>query len=464
MNTMSKSAYLAILESSPNRLGAVLAANTPSTTARCAWEALDITTTIYYDGITTYVMSRFDDLPLDIIREIIGHQVLTKADLCNLRRASKNFGGLVNPLLFATLSLDSKDITRDTPEFPKCQEIITALADSSTTVFAHTRQLKFDASRIYSTKETEIEGISRVQRLVVERIFDAISSLQSLQFMNFYVSVNYPERLTTNIISALGTLTSFEGFNNLTINENPPSSSFSLQSLSNLTVFRMSWVGRADVIVSDIASLLARCPQLSELYLANNSSSLQELFAKVVETEGTWKLKELQLHGVDVSPDAMRAQARLFKHLTCLEIRNNSSLTAATDFGTICEILQQEQGVLLKSVSTDYPEDPLLLSYLCSHSGLTKLCFDSGKKLQPPDAADSGIYMEILERHLETLEHLQLHAGPSWNNLITEMGLLKCQRLRTLRVDMTLSWEQLLTQKKAILVGISLSLLNIRTD
>jgi hypothetical protein len=106
----------------------------------------------------------------------------------------------------------------------------------------------------------------------------------------------------------------------------------------------VTWEGRVDGVISDIASLLARSPELSELYLANNSSSLHELF---VQLERELQLKELQVDGIDVRPGDIKAQARHLKHLAGLEIGNNPSPTAAEDFGTICDHLWREQGVLL---------------------------------------------------------------------------------------------------------------------
>jgi hypothetical protein len=197
-------------------------------------------------------------------------------------------------------------------------------------------------------------------------------------------------------------------------------------------------------VISDIASFLARCPDLSKLYLSNDSSSLHELFAQAGKMEREWKLTEFQLNEVEVRSDDIKAQTRHFRNLTCLEIRNNPSPTAAEDFGAICDNLWREQGVLLKSVSTDYSQDPLLLSYLDSYSGLMKLCF--GKK----KALENDAYMRILPRHAETLEQYQLYAGPTWCGFISEVqraGLSQCRRLRTLWVSTTLSWEALLSNK-----------------
>jgi hypothetical protein len=111
-------------------------------------------------------MSRLENLPLDVIREIIGpHTKLfqAKADLCSLRLVSKCLDALVYPTLFCSLNLDFKDplVTN------RCQNIITMLADGSTTVFEYTQHLKFDASRVYD----EMQELLHVQKVVGERIF-----------------------------------------------------------------------------------------------------------------------------------------------------------------------------------------------------------------------------------------------------------------------------------------------------
>jgi hypothetical protein len=157
-----------------------------------------------------------------------------------------------------------------------------------------------------------------------------------------------------------------------------------------------------------------------------------------------WQLNELQVNGIDVRPGDIRAQARHLKHLSGLEIGNNPSPTAAEDFGSICDHLWREQGILLKRVSTDVSRDPLFLSYLDSYSELTKLCF--GRK----EVVGDGVYLKFLLRHAETLVEYQVQAGGPWNGFISEVqraGLLSCQRLRILRVGTSLSWEKLLNDK-----------------
>jgi hypothetical protein len=146
---------------------------------------------------------------------------------------------------------------------------------------------------------------------------------------------------------------------------------------------------------------------------------------------------------MDVRPGDIKAQARHLKHLAGLEIRNNPSPTAAEDFGTICDHLWREQGVLLKRVSTDNSRDPWLLSYLDSYSGLTQLCF--GRK----EVVGDDVYMKMLPRACGDVGRVSATGGRTmkWNGFISEVqraGLLSCQRLRILRVGTSLSWEELL--------------------
>lgn len=254
-----------------------------------------------------------------------------------------------------------------------------------------------------------------------------------------------PEQLAIGVIRALGTLPLIESFDNLRIFSNPPSS-FTLKPISNLTTLRVHWSwDNFNNCLPEIASLLARCPQLTEVYLRSESystdnpdTSLNDIFAEVNKSERVLKLKTLRLCGVVVDPDDFEAHVRHFRDLTFLGITNNSSSKAYTAFGATCNILQQRNDIYLKGIVTDLSGDPLLLSYLSSYSGLTQLCLGLQDSKDDFDVVNQ-IYTQILPKHSKTLEHLQLGSVRSqiWCQIPTEeqiAGLVKCQQLKVLKV------------------------------
>jgi hypothetical protein len=273
-----------------------------------------------------------------------------------------------------------------------------------------------------------------------------------------------PEQLAVGVIRALGTLSSIDSFENLRIFSNPPSS-FTLKSISNLTTFRMHWSWDShNSCLPEIASLLARCPQLTEVYLRSESYStdtqdtaLHDIFAEVGKSETILKLKKLELSGVVVNPNDFEAHVQHLRDLTFLGITNNPSSKALTAFGTTCNILQKHNDVYLKGVVTDLSGDPLLLSYLSSYSGLTKLCL--GLQDNKEDfIVVNRIYTQILPIHSKTLEYVELGSvrSSSWCQLPTKeqlAGLVKCQHLRVLKVRSIADPERLMQNDGTIFVS-----------
>lgn len=273
-----------------------------------------------------------------------------------------------------------------------------------------------------------------------------------------------PEQLAIGVIRALGTLSSIESFEHLRIFSNPPSS-FTLKAISSLTTLRIHWSwDSSNICLPEIASLLARCPRLTEMYLRSESystdapdTSLHDIFTEVEKSETLLKLERLELSGVVVNPTDFDTYIRHFKDLAFLGITNNPSSKASAAFGATCNILQKHNDVYLKGVVTDLSGDPLLLSYLSSYSGLNKLCLGLQDNTED-SAVVNRIYTQILPLHCRTLEHVELGSvrSSSWCQLPTPeqvSGLVKCQQLRVLKVRAIFAPERLMQNDGSIFVS-----------
>jgi hypothetical protein len=154
--------------------------------------------------------------------------------------------------------------------------------------------------------------------------------------------------------------------------------------------------------------------------------------------EMEWKLEKLVLKGVVVTPGDIKKHIRHFKNLSYLEILINDDPKASTTFGQICTILQ-ENAIFLKGVSTDHPEDPLLIPYLSSYSGLTKLCLhieDGQLKSEFESEIINQIYTRVIPNHSSTLEHLTMGSKEFriWGEVPSKKQLAELVRCRNLMV------------------------------
>ncbi|KAF7777633.1 hypothetical protein Agabi119p4_3705 [Agaricus bisporus var. burnettii] len=258
----------------------------------------------------------------------------------------------------------------------------------------------------------------------------------------------------SSIISVIasGSTTVFEHTKELKIlvySFDPPPP-FYLRSFSNLTEFSGSWFCKAPShTISEIASLLPRCPNLTRLRLGNvfnSGTTLNDIFFETGMMEKSLELKELQLQGFVVSPDAFEHYVRHFKCLTSLAITQNRSRSASTDFGEICNILRRNN-IYLEHIVADHPEDLPLLSYLSSYSGLTRLTLESQSGGTGSFEAVNMFYTQVLPKQAEVLEELRLcfHDAPRvWRKTPTVnqlAGLTQCHKLRTLVVSSLFTFE-----------------------
>ncbi|KAF7777840.1 hypothetical protein Agabi119p4_3912 [Agaricus bisporus var. burnettii] len=258
----------------------------------------------------------------------------------------------------------------------------------------------------------------------------------------------------SSIISALasGATTVFEHTKELIVFHDffGPLPTFSLKPISNLTVFQGFWFPKAPYLVLEIASLLTRCPNLTQLLLTNGSFeevTLNDFFLEAGKMEKALKLQDLRLNSLVVSPEGFETYVCHFRNLKSIAITGNRSTSAPIDLGVICRILQQND-VYLEHLSTDHPEDFLVLTYLSSYSGLKTLEFGPLCMVENLGSfeAVNWFYTQVLPNQAEALEGLRLHFRnpgvwcemPTVNQLA---GLAKCRKLKTLSVSSTYTPE-----------------------
>jgi hypothetical protein len=152
-------------------------------------------------------------------------------------------------------------------------------------------------------------------------------------------------------------------------------------------------------------------------------------------------LRRFELNGVAVSPSDFTSNLRHFKSIEFVGISRNPHPLGETIFGEICAILK-ERDIFLKGICTDFLDDPRLLDYLVSYSGLKELLLEP--RLQSPDPPSDLIerfYTEVLPPHHKSLEHLRFTCwpllpptqfGPPSLDPLGEVA--KCRSLRTLEV------------------------------
>lgn len=171
--------------------------------------------------------------------------------------------------------------------------------------------------------------------------------------------------------------------------------------------------------------------------------------------EGTLKLKTLRLYRVLVTLDDIEANIRHLKHLTALEIVADPGALVTSNFGAICNILQQND-IFLSCVSTD-ASDPLILSYLSSYSGITELHLYGRVGFEDFEVANE-VYTQVLPKHSDTLEDLSLGSTESrvWCKPPTDeqiAQLVKCQKLRRLEIHSIANPTGLESSDRSVIVG-----------
>ncbi|KAF9448903.1 hypothetical protein P691DRAFT_775075, partial [Macrolepiota fuliginosa MF-IS2] len=404
-------------------------------------------------------MSMIEDLPDELLSKIVISSTIAtpglqcqKAPLRNLRLVSKRLSGFASALLFASLQLKfTGDMGQHSSRHvERSAEIVLALATQSTRLFQNTTDL-FIESTIAGRHP---ENPSETQKTIVTNIFDAISALRNLRTMGWvYSSDHDPYELTVNVMHALSTLPSFQGFSHLLL-WGALRHSFSFQSISNLHKVDISWGNDStNRFSSEVASLLARCPSLTDLRLdagfgpGYSYVELSNIFSGVDGLDmDPLPLRRLDLDRIVVTPDDISTRIQRFRNLEFLGILENPATCSATAFGEICAILSRHE-IYPRSLKTDVIHDPLFLDYLRSCPGLYELTIIPKHPLDDSPEIREIFFKEILPRHRETLRHLcfgtvdpTVWSLPLPGDQLTE--IIKCHKLYALVVNIVFEKEE----------------------
>ncbi|KAF9448916.1 hypothetical protein P691DRAFT_704183 [Macrolepiota fuliginosa MF-IS2] len=307
------------------------------------------------------------------------------------------------------------------------------LASGSTHVFENTKELRFSS---YPLFQPQGEGSASVVQAVLENIFNAISALRSLKTVIwFYYPRHDPVGLADDFIRALGTIPTFHSFGDLCILSSPPQT-LSLQPLSGLRSITCSSCWQGPQLVSEIASLLARCPELSCLHF-NGASSVRfaDLFAEVNKSGQSLPLKRLCSVGMSIIADDIAKSIRHFQSLESLSISRD--LMDPAKVSDEIYIVLRQHNVPLKEMKVEI--NPFLIDYLASYSGLRDLQLVSHPFVNHPPMIVDKFYTKALPMHRETLEQLEITSeyASVWTKLPSIDHLqevAKCQRLRGLKI------------------------------
>ncbi|KAF9453628.1 hypothetical protein P691DRAFT_771188 [Macrolepiota fuliginosa MF-IS2] len=374
-------------------------------------------------------MTTLSNLPGELISQIVSLSILNKrTDVCSLRLVSRSLNDWATPTLFSTLVLKFANSS----DFTRCLDIVTALASGSTRVFEHTRELQFSSHHLFQGR-----GNVSIIQVLLENIFNAISALRSLETVNWFYYPRYdPVGLANAFTRALGTIPTFHSFGGLYILTAPPPT-FSLQPLSGLRAITCSSGWQGPHLISEIASLLARCPDISCFRFNGDSfARFADLFAEVNKSGQSLPLKRLCLAEVSVIADDIENNIRHLRCLESLSISRNlkNSATASEEIYTVLG----RHDVFLKELNVEI--NPFILDYIASYSGLRDLRLAVGHpSLEDSPAVVDRFYKGLLPLHQETLEQLEIVSTlPSvWTKLPSMDHLrevAKCRRLRRLTI------------------------------
>jgi hypothetical protein len=242
--------------------------------------------------------------------------------------------------------------------------------------------------------------------------------------------------------------------------------SLSLQPFHNLHTFTAYLYDLE--FIDELASLLARSPNLSELRIdagppcgsLSSSPNLSILFAQVNKSNVILPLQRLELREFTVTSDDIRTHLPHLRKLETLTICANTAPGAVTALGEICHVLKNH-GVSLRRLSTDYPCDTVLLNFLIVHPGFREI------QLKPiyginnsPEFVDK-IFRRILPAQQETLESFRIHRclHREWRRLPSDSQLdeiAKCHLLRVLHIPYTVSEAEIRQNNTATVVRVFL--------
>ncbi|KAF5349270.1 hypothetical protein D9756_009386 [Leucocoprinus leucothites] len=369
-----------------------------------------------------------DDVLLNIIAYVEVHLSPT---LKEMRRLSRRFSVLLTPPLFSSFTSGAGN--NSYISLRQCHAMISDISAHKTTVFKHTRSLRINVDQSSFTDDDMVLWIN------LWTTFVAI--MQSLTSFTLEVGPEGIDDARTarindviRVISSHRTLKEF----NLIAHSGYPPPELSLQPLSGLHAFSLSWNLREHLnsnLTAEVSSLLGRCPNLESVFVGMiarynmhwilNPQPLSALIESWSSLEGSLKLRKVTIRGVTVSSEDLIPNIRHFRNLKDLAIESYHTLV---DLGKIFDILRKED-IHLRNISITALHPPEITEYISSFNGLEGFFIES---YDTRDDAPSLIHnlFSALQRHCATLRSL------------------------TIRIDRISSWQE--TSRKHIAENVGL--------
>jgi hypothetical protein len=198
-----------------------------------------------------------------------------------------------------------------------------------------------------------------------------------------------------------------------------------LSALSNLQRIYLEWkkpyYALSTNLSSELAKLMARCPNLSCLEVNARGMHLSHFFQSTLPHHS---LEQLSLIEVEVSPQHVTQCLHRLRHLKTFGLRRNV-LHFESDSGRVTQNLSngeiwsifEKWKIELNSIITDSVHDDSLTSYLSSYQGLERLTLYLGKPLAAPVEPDhlllSRVFGALAAHHADSLLELDLLAETS---------------------------------------------------
>jgi len=278
----------------------------------------------------------------------------------------------------------------------------------------------------------------------------AISSMKNLETVRWTVQFYDPSWTEIAVIRGLARLPQLQDLQLLLYRDRPFSERLDdgykfiqLNLLSGLKKFSLS--GRRD-IVSGLAGLIAKCPQLVHLEIKlshygvswETTSTLHDLLSKVPE-DHPLQLTHLALDKMGICIDSFTIPH--LRSLTSLDLRNTSETLEwaySTSTSDTFAILKKE-GILLKHVVVS---DVGIFDYLCSYSGLETLdlCSMTFESVEESNTFARTFYKCVLPQLVHSLQVLKIQ--PEYEGRwcfnpeddFQSVALFQCNKLRSLSV------------------------------
>ncbi len=228
-------------------------------------------------------------------------------------------------------------------------------------------------------------------------------------------------------------------------------SSSIFQPFSNLQTLNIQisrWSEKRHELVSEIASLITRSPDLQDLLVQvhplfrGSSVTFGALFPSLDSPEQPLRLKRIDLEHICITPDDIQANTRYYDKLERLSIMNNPWVKRPdVAYANIWTVLRKNC-IYLHALTTDAIGGSEFVEYLTSFTGLRELVIVS-RYLHDND--DIRRVNTVIAHHHETLEILDLGSRVSWSSCpwirsATEdihaqlAGISRCEYLRELAV------------------------------